>query len=99
MSDVRKAIIQEIISLNRHAKKLEKYIINSAKNISNLQIGFGKSSTDFLPGLIRDFKERNTSTCTSLIDLPSYEQEEQLLTGVIDVGFMRECAGLMPSDT
>ncbi|MGI0116807.1 LysR family transcriptional regulator [Zooshikella sp. RANM57] len=90
LSDAGKAIIQEIISLNRHAEKLEKYIINASKNISNLHIGFGKSSYDFLPGLIRDFKQHYPSLCISLVDLPSYEQEEQLLTGVIDVGFMRE---------
>ncbi|MBU2709857.1 LysR family transcriptional regulator [Zooshikella harenae] len=90
LSDAGKAIIQEIISLNRHAEKLDKYIINAAKSISNLHIGFGKSSNDFLPGLIREFKKSYTSLCISLIDLPSYEQEEQLLTGVIDVGFMRK---------
>ncbi|MBU2704498.1 LysR family transcriptional regulator [Zooshikella marina] len=90
LSDAGKAIIPEIISLNRHAEKVEKYIVNTSKNISNLHIGFGKSSYDFLPGLIRDFKTSYPSLCISLIDLPSYEQEEQLLTGVIDIGFMRE---------
>ncbi|UTV28446.1 LysR family transcriptional regulator substrate-binding protein [Photobacterium atrarenae] len=84
-------MIDEIIALNRHIQKTNDHILSIAQNhFASLSIGFGKSSNDFLPGYIREFKNKQKNISISLSDICSYEQEEQLLSGALDIGFMRQ---------
>ncbi|WP_434339235.1 LysR family transcriptional regulator [Motilimonas cestriensis] len=83
-------IISEIVNLNKHVDKVERYIQQVVvNNEGSLQIGFGKSSNDFLPSIIREFKAQHSNIHLSLLDLASHIQEEQLLMGLIDLAFMR----------
>ncbi|MBD1573345.1 LysR family transcriptional regulator [Vibrio sp. S17_S38] len=91
LSSQGEIMINEIISLNNHIAKVDSYIKEIAQdNMGSLQIGFGKSSYDFLPNIIRDFKAQYASTHLSLLDFASHEQEEKLLVGLLDIAFMRE---------
>lgn len=91
LSETGKQVIDEIIALNRHIQKTNDHILSVAQNhFASLSIGFGKSSNDFLPGYIREFKNKQKNISISLSDICSFEQEEQLLSGALDIGFMRQ---------
>ncbi|KDM93158.1 LysR family transcriptional regulator [Photobacterium galatheae] len=93
LSDAGKLIIDEITALNRHIKKTDALISSiSQSNLTPLSIGFGKSSNDFLPLFIRDFQKTHQHISIALADICSQEQEEQLLSGSLDIGFMRKPA-------
>lgn len=84
-------IINEILSLNRHAERLDTHIKRVVENdAESLQIGFGKSSSDFLPEIIQKFRSKQSNVSLSLHDLASHEQKEKLLDGLLDVAFMRD---------
>lgn len=93
LSDTGKLVIDEITALNRHIKKTDELISSiSQNNLTPLSIGFGKSSNDFLPVFIRDFQKKQSNISISLSDICSQDQEEQLLSGSLDIGFMRKPA-------
>ncbi|MEI8594192.1 LysR family transcriptional regulator [Photobacterium sp. Hal280] len=91
LSDAGKLMIDEITALNRHIKKTDELISSiSQNNLTPLSIGFGKSSNDFLPVFIREFQKKQSNISISLSDICSQDQEEQLLSGSLDIGFMRK---------
>lgn len=91
LSSTGKQVIDEIIALNRHIQKVDDHLNNiSRSNFTSLSIGFGKSSYDFLPHYIRKFQNKHQNISISLSDICSHEQEEQLLSGSLDIGFMRK---------
>jgi len=91
LSDAGKLIIDEITALNRHINKIDELISSiSQNNLTPLSIGFGKSSNDFLPVFIRDFQKKQNNISISLSDICSQDQEEQLISGSLDIGFMRK---------
>ncbi|MEL6113867.1 LysR family transcriptional regulator [Photobacterium sp. SP02] len=93
LSDTGKLVIDEITALNRHIKKTDELISSiSQNNLTPLSIGFGKSSNDFLPVFIRDFQKKQSNISISLSDICSQDQEDQLLSGSLDIGFMRKPA-------
>ncbi|WP_311567912.1 LysR family transcriptional regulator [Photobacterium arenosum] len=93
LSDTGKLVINEITALNRHIKKTDELISSiSQNNLTPLSIGFGKSSNDFLPVFIRDFQKKHSNISISLSDICSQDQEDQLLSGSLDIGFMRKPA-------
>ncbi|QUJ66613.1 LysR family transcriptional regulator [Photobacterium sp. GJ3] len=93
LSEAGKRVIDEITALNRHIQKTDEFIASiSQNNLTPLSIAFGKSSNDFLPVLIREFQNHQDKVLISLADICSQEQEEQLLSGALDIGFMRQPA-------
>ncbi|WP_160296951.1 LysR family transcriptional regulator [Photobacterium halotolerans] len=91
LSEAGKLVIDEITALNRHLQKTDEFIASiSRNNLTPLSIAFGKSSNDFLPVLIREFQKSHDKILISLADICSQEQEEQLLSGALDIGFMRK---------
>lgn len=88
LSDEGKKLIDEINTFIDHAIKLEGYISQiSEKSAASLHVGFGTSSKDMLPNYLREFNKKISIT---LYDLPSFKQEEQLISGLLDIGFMRK---------
>lgn len=60
---------------------------------NNLSVGFGMATRDMAPALINNFMTSHPQNNITLIDLPTYLQNEKLLSGELDLAFMREQNG------
>lgn len=78
--------IKEIItSIDALKNKMSKLPPNSV-----LTIGFGMATKDVIPSCLTTFSEKKPDFSFKLLDLTSEEQNKQLLSGAIDIGFMRQ---------
>jgi DNA-binding transcriptional LysR family regulator len=83
------AILAQLEQARQEAQRIQR------GELGTLTIGFvGALTYEFLPGLLRHYRDRMPRVHLALRDLVPAEQIEALLTGRIDVGF----AGILPDD-
>lgn len=59
----------------------------------NLNIGYTSSFLNIIPNIINAFNNQYPNINIKLIEMPSVQQEQELLKGRIDLGFMRKTEG------
>lgn len=59
-------------------------------NPNDLTVGFGMATRDLAPALINEFTKKRPQKNITLIDLSTSLQNEKLLSGELDLAFMRE---------
>ena len=77
-------------ALVKHGREFERHALAVASGVAGrLKIGFGLSSFALAPALVARFKQQVTDVMVHLQDMPSAIQQEQLLSGQLQLGFMR----------
>ncbi|MGY4024676.1 LysR substrate-binding domain-containing protein [Aeromonas rivuli] len=77
-------------ALVEHGQGFERHALALASGIAGrLNIGFGLSSFELAPTLVARFRQHAPEVLVHLRDMPSAVQHEQLLSGQLQLGFMR----------
>lgn len=86
------ALVEQALEFERHALALAKGMAGQ------LRIGFGLSSFVLAPALVARFKQQAADVMVHLQDMPSAVQQEMLLSGQLQLGFMRRPQGTSLSE-
>ncbi|WP_429208467.1 LysR family transcriptional regulator [Aeromonas veronii] len=83
-------LLTQASALVEHGREFERHAQAVASGAAGrLKIGFGLSSFALAPALVARFKQQVTDVMVHLQDMPSAIQQEQLLSGQLQLGFMR----------
>jgi DNA-binding transcriptional LysR family regulator len=83
-------LLTQASALVEHGREFERHALAVASGVAGrLKIGFGLSSFALAPALVARFKQQVTDVMVHLQDMPSAIQQEQLLSGQLQLGFMR----------
>ncbi|MCF5888271.1 LysR family transcriptional regulator [Aeromonas veronii] len=83
-------LLTQASALVEHGREFESHALAVASGVAGrLKIGFGLSSFALAPALVASFKQQVTDVMVHLQDMPSAIQQEQLLSGQLQLGFMR----------
>ncbi|MFQ1713325.1 LysR family transcriptional regulator [Aeromonas veronii] len=83
-------LLTQASALIKHGREFERHALAVASGVAGrLKIGFGLSSFALAPALVARFKQQVTDVMVHLQDMPSAIQQEQLLSGQLQLGFMR----------
>ncbi|MGL5566687.1 MAG: LysR family substrate-binding domain-containing protein, partial [Plesiomonas sp.] len=83
-------LLTQASALVKHGREFERHALAVASGVAGrLKIGFGLSSFALAPALVARFKQQVTDVMVHLQDMPSAIQQEQLLSGQLQLGFMR----------
>lgn len=83
-------LLTQASALVEHGREFESHALAVASGVAGrLKIGFGLSSFALAPALVARFKQQVTDVMVYLQDMPSAIQQEQLLSGQLQLGFMR----------
>ncbi|PKQ73624.1 LysR family transcriptional regulator [Aeromonas sobria] len=83
-------LLTQASALVEHGKGFERHALALASGVAGrLKIGFGLSSFVLAPSLVARFKQQVANVMVHLQDMPSAIQQEQLLSGQLQLGFMR----------
>ncbi|HHQ4748271.1 TPA: LysR family transcriptional regulator [Aeromonas veronii] len=83
-------LLAQASALVEHGREFESHALAVASGVAGrLKIGFGLSSFALAPALVARFKQQVTDVMVHLQDMPSAIQQEQLLSGQLQLGFMR----------
>ncbi|MGL5093150.1 MAG: LysR family transcriptional regulator [Aeromonas sobria] len=83
-------LLTQASALVEHDKGFERHALALASGVAGrLKIGFGLSSFALAPSLVARFKQQVANVMVHLQDMPSAIQQEQLLSGQLQLGFMR----------
>lgn len=83
-------LLTQARALVKHGREFERHALAVASGVAGrLKIGFGLSSFALAPALVARFKQQVTDVMVHLQDMPSAIQQEQLLSGQLQLGFMR----------
>ncbi|MEV3843403.1 LysR family transcriptional regulator [Aeromonas veronii] len=83
-------LLTQASALVKHGREFERHALAVASGVAGrLKIGFGLSSFALAPALVASFKQQVTDVMIHLQDMPSAIQQEQLLSGQLQLGFMR----------
>ncbi|WP_421290216.1 LysR family transcriptional regulator [Aeromonas veronii] len=83
-------LLTQASALVKHGREFERHALAVASGVAGrLKIGFGLSSFALAPALVASFKQQVTDVMVHLQDMPSAIQQEQLLSGQLQLGFMR----------
>ncbi|HEH9417541.1 TPA: LysR family transcriptional regulator [Aeromonas sobria] len=83
-------LLTQASALVEHGKGFERHALALASGVAGrLKIGFGLSSFALAPSLVARFKQQVANVMVHLQDMPSAIQQEQLLSGQLQLGFMR----------
>jgi DNA-binding transcriptional LysR family regulator len=84
-------LLTQASALVEHGKGFERHALALASGVAGrLKIGFGLSSFALAPSLVARFKQQVANVMVHLQDMPSAIQQEQLLSGQLQLGFMRQ---------
>ncbi|WP_421251875.1 LysR family transcriptional regulator [Aeromonas sp. 600724] len=83
-------LLNQARALVEHGREFESHALAVASGVAGrLKIGFGLSSFALAPSLVARFKQQVADVMVHLQDMPSAIQQEQLLSGQLQLGFMR----------
>lgn len=83
-------LLTQASALVKHGWEFERHALAVASGVAGrLKIGFGLSSFALAPALVARFKQQVTDVMVHLQDMPSAIQQEQLISGQLQLGFMR----------
>ncbi|WED77758.1 LysR family transcriptional regulator [Aeromonas allosaccharophila] len=83
-------LLTQASALVKHGREFEHHALAVASGVAGrLKIGFGLSSFALAPALVARFKQQVTDVMVHLQDMPSAIQQEQLISGQLQLGFMR----------
>lgn len=83
-------LLSQARALVDHGKEFERHALALASGLAGrLKMGFGLSSFVLAPSLVARFKQQVPEVMVHLQDMPSAIQHEMLLSGQLQVGFMR----------
>ncbi|MFM4711522.1 LysR family transcriptional regulator [Aeromonas veronii] len=83
-------LLTQASALVKHGREFERHALAVASGVAGrLKIGFGLSSFALAPALVARFKQQVANVMVHLQDMPSAIQQEQLLSGQLQLGFMR----------
>ena len=83
-------LLTQASALVKHGREFERHALAVASGVAGrLKIGFGLSSFALAPALVARFKQQVPDVMVHLQDMPSAIQQEQLLSGQLQLGFMR----------
>lgn len=83
-------LLTQASALVEHGREFESHALAVASGVAGrLKIGFGLSSFALAPSLVARFKQQVPDVMVHLQDMPSAIQQEQLLSGQLQLGFMR----------
>ena len=83
-------LLTQASALVEHGREFESHALAVTSGVAGrLKIGFGLSSFALAPSLVARFKQQVTDVMVHLQDMPSAIQQEQLLSGQLQLGFMR----------
>jgi DNA-binding transcriptional LysR family regulator len=83
-------LLSQARALVDHGKEFERHALALANGLAGrLKMGFGLSSFVLAPSLVARFKRQVPEVMVHLQDMPSAIQHEMLLSGQLQVGFMR----------
>lgn len=83
-------LLTQASALVEHGKGFERHAMALASGIAGrLKIGFGLSSFALAPALVASFKQQVPEVMVHLQDMTSAIQQERLLSGQLQLGFMR----------
>ena len=83
-------LLTQASALVKHGREFERHALAVASGVAGrLKVGFGLSSFALAPALVARFKQQVTDVMVHLQDMPSAIQQEQLLSGQLQLGFMR----------
>ena len=83
-------LLTQASALVKHGREFERHALAVASGVAGrLKIGFGLSSFALAPALVARFKQQVTDVMVHLQDMPSAIQQEQLISGQLQLGFMR----------
>ncbi|MGU5685381.1 LysR family transcriptional regulator [Aeromonas allosaccharophila] len=83
-------LLTQASALVKHGREFERHALAVASGVAGrLKIGFGLSSFALAPALVARFKQQVTDVMVHLQDIPSAIQQEQLISGQLQLGFMR----------
>ncbi|MFM5715473.1 LysR family transcriptional regulator [Aeromonas allosaccharophila] len=83
-------LLTQASALVKHGREFERHALAVASGVAGrLKIGFGLSSFALAPALVAHFKQQVTDVMVHLQDMPSAIQQEQLISGQLQLGFMR----------
>ncbi|WP_336291373.1 LysR family transcriptional regulator [Aeromonas dhakensis] len=83
-------LLTQARALVEHGKGFERHALALASGIAGrLKIGFGLSSFALAPALVARFKQQAPDVMVHLQDMTSAIQQERLLSGQLQLGFMR----------
>lgn len=83
-------LLSQARALVDHGKEFERHALALASGLAGrLKMGFGLSSFVLAPSLVARFKRQAPDVMVHLQDMPSAIQHEMLLSGQLQVGFMR----------
>ncbi|WP_421350142.1 LysR family transcriptional regulator [Aeromonas veronii] len=83
-------LLTQASALVEHGREFESHALAVASGVAGrIKIGFGLSSFALAPALVARFKQQVTDVMVHLQDMPSAIQQEQLLSGQLQLGFMR----------
>lgn len=83
-------LLSQARALVDHGKEFERHALALASGFAGrLKMGFGLSSFVLAPSLVARFKRQAPDVMVHLQDMPSAIQHEMLLSGQLQVGFMR----------
>lgn len=83
-------LLPQAMALVDHGKGFEQHALALASGAAGrLNIGFGLSSFALAPSLVARFKQQAPEVMVHLQDMPSAIQHELLLSGQLQLGFMR----------
>ncbi|MEH8119297.1 LysR family transcriptional regulator [Aeromonas allosaccharophila] len=83
-------LLTQASALVKHGREFERHALAVASGVAGrLKIGFGLSSFTLAPALVARFKQQVTDVMVHLQDMPSAIQQEQLISGQLQLGFMR----------
>ncbi|WP_349919098.1 LysR family transcriptional regulator [Aeromonas veronii] len=83
-------LLSQALALVDHGREFERHALALASGLAGrLKMGFGLSSFVLAPSLVARFKQQVPEVMVHLQDMPSAIQHEMLLSGQLQVGFMR----------
>lgn len=90
LTAIGQQLLPQALALVEHGKGFEHHALALASGAAGrLRIGFGLSSFALAPSLVAAFKQQAPDVLVHLQDMTSAIQQEQLLTGRLQAGFMR----------
>lgn len=99
LTAVGRQLLVQAQALIEQASEFERHALALAKGLAGqLRIGFGLSSFVLAPSLVARFKQQAPDVMVHLQDMPSAVQQEMLLSGQLQLGFMRRPRGTTLSE-
>ena len=83
-------LLTQASALVKHGREFERHALAVASGVAGrLKIGFGLSSFALAPSLVARFKQQVPDVMVHMQDMTSATQHERLLSGQLQLGFMR----------